>query len=78
MVAKKDLVALSKGGSVAVHKGKSAAPAQTLSTHNNVKASGSNSPGAGINNYSKATPAAQPTPPSPDGLGSGTWPGIGE
>ena len=78
MVFKNQLTPASKGGSVAVHKGKQATPPQTLSTHNNVSASGSGKPGAGLNDYAKATPAAQPTPPSSDGLGSGTWPGIGQ
>jgi len=78
MAHKKDLTALTKGGSTAVHKGKTATPPQTLSTHNNVSQSGSAQPSAGLNNYAKATPAANSTPPATDGLGSGTWPGIGQ
>jgi hypothetical protein len=50
---------------------------QTLSAKNNVGQSGSAQPGAGMNNYAKATPAPGPSAPAPDGLGSGTWPGIG-
>lgn len=59
------------------HQGKDS-KVQTLSAKNNVSTSGSDNPGAGLNNYAKATPAAAPTPPAPDGLGSGTWPGIGQ
>jgi hypothetical protein len=50
---------------------------QPLSAQNNVVDSGSSSPNATIGNYAKATPMAAPTPPVTDGLGSGTWPGIG-
>ena len=53
-----------------------------MSARNNVTQSGSAAPGATIGNYAKATPMANPTPPTSappsNGLGSGTWPGIGE
>ena len=78
MAFKNQLTPLTKGGSTTAHKGKQAMPPQALSTHNNVSASGSGKPNATLNDYAKATPAAQPTPPSSDGLGSGTWPGIGQ
>lgn len=51
---------------------------QTLSAKNNVSQSGSGQPDSTMNNYAKASPAAAPTPPMPDGLGSGTWPGVGQ
>lgn len=69
---------LTKGGQMHAHKDKQAMPPQQLSTHNNVSTSGVAKPGAGLNDYAKATPMAEPTPPSSDGLGSGTWPGIGQ
>ena len=80
---------LTKGGQTTSHAGKGSIQAP-LSTRNNVSSSGSNpaQPGAAgtsgggapptMNNYAKATPMARPTPPVPDGLGSGTWPGIGQ
>ena len=64
-----------KKGTATVHQGKGSQQ-QPLSTHNNVSQSGAAKPGAGLNQYAKATPAAAPTPPASDGLGSGTWPGI--
>jgi hypothetical protein len=73
---KNQMTALTKGGQKTVHQGKGS-NTQPLSTHNNVSASGSAQPGAGLNNYSKATPMAQPTPPATTGLGSGNWPGNG-
>jgi hypothetical protein len=75
---KKHMVPLSRGGQTIQHAGKGSR-VQQLSTRNNVSTSGSDSPYADINNYAKATPMAQPTPPAPDGgLGSGDWPGIGQ
>jgi len=74
---KKHIKALTPGGQTTVHAGKGSKQAP-MSARNNVVNSGAMQPGAGINNYAKATPAAAPTPPAPDGLGTGTWPGIGE
>ena len=74
---KNQMTSLTKGGQKTVHQGKGSQQ-QPLSTHNNVSASGAAKPGAGMNNYAKATPMAQPTPPATTGIGSGTWPGIGE
>jgi hypothetical protein len=77
MVSKAQLTPkTTKGPSqITVHQGKGSQQ-QPLSEHNNVKQSGSAQPGAGLNNYAKATPMAKPTPPAADGLGSGDWPGI--
>ncbi len=78
---KKHLVPLTKGGQTTVHAGKGSQQAP-MSARNNVTQSGSAAPGATIGNYAKATPMANPTPPTSappsNGLGSGTWPGIGE
>ena len=76
-VFKKDLTPLSKGGTITKHAGKGSKQAP-MSARSNVTQSGAMQPGAGINNYAKATPMSQPTAPSPDGLGSGVWPGIGQ
>lgn len=73
---KKHMTPLTKGGSTTVHAGKGSNQ-QPLGVHNNVSVSGSAAPSAGINNYAKATPMANPTPPATSGLGSGTWPGNG-
>ena len=66
-VFKKHLTPLTKGGTITKHAGKGSQVGQMPS-------------GQSINDYSKATPMANPTPPpAPDGgLGSGTWPGIGQ
>ena len=77
---KKHMVPLTKGGQTTVHAGKGSQQAP-MSARNSVTQSGSSAPGAGMNNYAKATPMANPTPPAPppnDALGSGTWPGIGQ
>jgi hypothetical protein len=63
-------------GQVVQNQGKGSR-VQTLSAKNNVSNSGSAQPDSTLNNYAKASPAAAPTPPAPDGLGSGSWPGIG-
>lgn len=74
-------------GQAVVNQGKGS-QAQPLTAQNNVGQSGSSLPGAGINNYAKATPMAQPAPQSPPsgavptpapantGIGSGTFPGV--
>jgi hypothetical protein len=77
VMKKSGMTALTKGGQKTVHQGKGSQQ-QPLSVHNNVSASGSAQPSAGLNNYAKATPMAQPTPPATTGLGSGNWPGIGQ
>ena len=76
---KRHMVPLTKGGQTTVHAGKGSQQAP-MSARNSVTQSGSSAPGAGINNYAKATPMANPTPPGqPDGgLGTGDWPGIGQ
>jgi hypothetical protein len=78
---KNQMTALSKGGQKTVHQGKGSQQ-QPLSTHNNVSASGSvpkpGQPSPTIGNYAKASPMPGPTPPATTGLGSGTWPGIGQ
>ena len=66
---KKHMTPLTKGGSTTVHAGKGSNQ-QPLGVHNNVNVSGSAAPSAGINNYAKATPMAQPSPdPSGDAMG---------
>jgi len=72
---KKHMKPLTKGGQTTVHPGKGSTQ-QPLNAHNNVITSGSSAPNATINNYAKATPMANPSPPD-GGLGSGSWPGIG-
>jgi hypothetical protein len=72
-------------GQAVVNQGKGS-QSQPLNAQNNIGQSGSDMPGAGINNYAKATPMAQPAPaaapsvpqPAPPntGLGSGTFPGV--
>jgi hypothetical protein len=76
---KKHMVPLNKGGQAIAHAGKGSMQAP-MSARNSVTQSGSSLPGAGMNNYAKATPMANPTPSAtPDGgLGSGDWPGIGQ
>ena len=64
-----------KKGTVTVHQGKGSQQ-QPLSTHNNVSQSGAAKPGAGLNQYAKATPMPGPSAPASNGLGSGDWPGI--
>jgi hypothetical protein len=71
---KKDMAA-APGAQKIKHAGKGSAVATmpnrksiTQVTHN---------PAATMNDYAKATPMAQPQPATPDGLGSGSWPGIG-
>jgi hypothetical protein len=83
MAFPKKMTPLTKGGSTTAHAGKGSIQAP-LSTRNNVKSSGSGMPPAPgqapptINNYAKSTPMPGPSAPAPDGLGSGTWPGIGQ
>ena len=83
---KQHMKPLAKGGATTAHAGKGS-QVQPLSARNNISQSGSALPGAGINNYAKATPMAAPPPaaappsaPSPappnTGLGSGTFPGV--
>ena len=78
---KKDLTPLSKGGAIHKHagKGSSMAPMPSRGTIKQLQQPATN----GINNYAKASPmgAPQPSPgssPVPDGLGSGSWAGIGQ
>jgi hypothetical protein len=67
---------LTKGGSRTVHAGKGSKQAP-MGMRQQITQSGATQPGASMNNYAKATPAANPTPAMPPpGLGSGTWGGI--
>ncbi len=76
MVFKKDLTPLSKRGQVIKHAGKGS-QATTLPNRGALNAL-ANAPDAGVNNYAKATPIAQPAgEPAVDNLASGTSPGIG-
>jgi len=68
---------LSKGGQMTRHAGKGS-KSVPMGMRHNITQSGATQPGANINNYAKATPMPGPAAPSPDGLGSGTWPGIGQ
>lgn len=65
---------LSKGGTRTVHAGKGSRQAPMAARH-----AITNPPGVAptINNYAKATPAANPQPNPVPGLGSGVFPGIG-
>ena len=74
---KRDMTPLTKGGATTAHAGKGSRAAPMGMRHA-ITQSGATQPGAGMNNYAKATPMANPTPPATDGLGSGTWPGIGQ
>jgi hypothetical protein len=60
----KDMTPLTKGGSTKAHKGKGSSQAGMPDRHQiNSLAT---APGAALNNYSKATPMAQPNPaPTP-------------
>ena len=78
MVFKMHLKPLSKGGQITKHAGKGSSVQPLKSSRNNVSTSGSDNPMADVNNYAKATPMANPTPPATGGLGSGDWPGIGQ
>jgi hypothetical protein len=68
---------LTKGGTRTAHAGKGSKTVPMPMRHT-ITQSGATQPGAGVNNYAKATPMPGPAAPSPDGLGSGTWPGIGQ
>lgn len=64
---KKDMTALSKGGALHKHEGKGS---QVTSMPNRQAITAlAQAPGAGLNDFSKATPMAQPapTPPMPPG-----------
>jgi hypothetical protein len=82
---KKHMTGGQKGVQAVQHAGKGST-AKPLNARNAVSQSGSDNPGAGINNYAKATPMAAPQAPSnpapspmpAPGLGSGNWPGIGQ
>jgi hypothetical protein len=76
MVTKSGLTPLTKNGTRTVHAGKGAKSAP-MGMRQAITQSGATQPGAGINDYAKATPVPGPAGPAPGGLGSGTWPGIG-
>jgi len=71
---KHQMTPLTKGGTRTVHAGKGSKSAP-MEMRDHV--AGARAPGAGINDYAKATPMPGPAAPAPGGLGSGTWPGIG-
>jgi hypothetical protein len=68
---------LTKGGTRTAHAGKGSQSADMGMRHT-ITQSGATQPGAGMNNYAKATPMPGPAAPAASGLGSGTWPGIGQ
>jgi len=72
---KKNLTPLSKGGAVHKHAGKGSqtAPMPNRNTLTALQKPATNS----INDYAKAAPMPQPTPPDAGGLGSGDWGGNG-
>lgn len=74
---KHQMTPLTKGGTRTVHAGKGSQQAP-MGMRQAITGSGALNPGAGMNNYAKATPMPGPAAPAPTGLGSGTWPGIGQ
>ncbi len=71
---KKDLTPIGKGP-IHKHQGKGSQMA-TMPNRNTLQ--GLQQPaGQSINNYAKASPMPQPTPPAVGGLGSGDWSGNG-
>ncbi len=62
---KKDMTPLTKGGSLVANKGKGG---QQAPMPNRGQVSALARPGAGMNDYAKATPMAQPSP-FPEGSG---------
>lgn len=72
---KHHMTPLTKGGSRTVHAGKGS-KSGPMEMRQNITNSGAEAPGAGINNYAKATPMPGPAAPAASGLGSGTWPGV--
>ncbi len=74
-VFKKHLTPLTKGGQVTKHAGKGS---QQAGMPDRKAISGlASGPGQSINDYSKATPMAQPSPSAVPGIGSGDWSGGG-
>jgi hypothetical protein len=77
-IHRNQMTPLSKGGARTVHAGKGSKSAP-MGMRKQITESGATQPGATMNNYAKATPAANPAPSMPPpGLGSGTWPGVGQ
>jgi hypothetical protein len=72
---KHQMTPLTKGGTRTVHAGKGSKSAP-MAMRQEIAQSGAKAPGAGINNYAKATPMPGPAAPAAGGLGSGTWPGV--
>jgi hypothetical protein len=72
---KKHMTPLTKGGSTTVHQGKGS---QQAPFPNRREISGLAGGNGSINDYAKASPAAQPQAnPVMPGPGSGGWPGNG-
>lgn len=70
---KKHITPLSKGGQVTKHDGKGSKMAPMV---DRAAVVGAQQPGAGVNDFSKATPMARPAPnPMMPGPGSGGFPG---
>lgn len=68
-VFKKNLTPLTKGGTITKHEGKGSQQAP-MPSRQDIK--GLEAPGAGMNNFAKATPMAQPAPnPMMPGIGGG-------
>lgn len=66
---KKHMTPLSKGGQTTVHQGKGS---QATGMPNRQQITALGSPNAGLNDYAKATPMAQPAPVTPTGPGFGS------
>ena len=74
---KQQMTPLSKGGTRTVHAGKGSKSAP-MGLRQNITQSGAMAPGAGLNNYAKATPMPMPAVPvGPPGGGMGP-PTIGQ
>jgi hypothetical protein len=72
---KHQMTRLTKRGTRTAHAGKGSKSAP-MAMRQEITNSGATAPGAGINNYAKATPMPGPAAPAATGLGSGTWPAV--
>lgn len=69
MMPKKDMTPIGKKGALHTHVNKA-------SDARDLPGAGTGGAPSSFQDYGKATPMAQPQAPAPDGLGSGSWPGI--